>query len=234
MYEGKISYCTPVMGRLHHLKVTLPHNLEVTDNNTEHVILNYSDKTGVHEWMMESGLALHPKVRYVHYQGATRWRMAHAKNVGHLEARDGIVVNLDADNLLGPNTTAELRRLIDPDYPKLIVTSSAHGGFIGFFRDQFVALGGYDEFYNDWSYDDTDLKERAKASGFRTINLPGDGFRVIEHSNDERVANTGQTIPPNRRADHLIVRGHHEGKRHSQNNIAAGKLVANEGRNWGV
>jgi len=88
MYTGLISYCTPIKGRLEHLKQTLPYNLKFTDEATQFVIVNYGDSEGLDDWVKSSGINRYPKVKYVLYDHTGTYHHAHAKNVAH-KAADG-------------------------------------------------------------------------------------------------------------------------------------------------
>ena len=104
----KISFCTTCKGRLEHLKQTLPANIEACKGypNTEFVILDYDSRDGLEQWIkdnfqeeIKSGL-----VRYAKLDGATDFKMAHAKNMVHRLATGDVLCNVDADNFLASGT----------------------------------------------------------------------------------------------------------------------------------
>src|SRR5882724_5541287 len=82
----QISYCTTCMGRLHHLRQTLPANLEANAGlPVQFVVLDYNSRDGLGDWMRshfqaqtESG-----KVVYARTSEPRFFNMAHAKNLAH-------------------------------------------------------------------------------------------------------------------------------------------------------
>jgi hypothetical protein len=182
------------MGRLHHLKETLPRNL--SDNadydDVEFVILDYNSPDGILTWMnqamadpMASG-----KVVYWREASARRWNMPHAKNVAHLLATGDVVCNLDADNLTGAGYAAKIADEFSSRERALVVhpMGGGSGGRVAVRRRDFIALRGYDEtLSHGWGREDDDLKQRARIAGLTqtAVAQPGDG--AIEHSDAERI-----------------------------------------------
>lgn len=182
------------MGRLHHLKETLPRNLE--DNkghlDLEFVILDYNSPDNVWGWLKENEMEhlTSGRVAYWKESDAVRWKMPHAKNVAHLVSTGEIVCNLDADNFTGHGYAAMLSDLFT-SAPMSIVThfkGGGTGGRVAVRRTDFLALRGYDEELNyGWGWEDDDFKARARAFGLVKISIqvPEDG--AIDHQDEERI-----------------------------------------------
>ena len=199
----KISFCTTCMGRLHHLKQTLPKNLE--DNadypHLEFCILDYSSPDGLEEWIheamgehLESG-----RVVYQKSEGHRRFHFSKAKNLSHRMATGDVVCNLDADNFTGPGF-AHYINCVMRAVPNAIGVrgSGSYGrgseGRIFLARHFYEELGGYDEAFEGWSLEDTDLIRRAVIQGLRQIRIPRKFRPVVNHSMEERAANVDLSI----------------------------------------
>jgi pyruvyl transferase EpsO len=192
----KISYCTPCMGRLPHLKRTFLKNLE--DNarwpNVEFVLLNYGSDPAVEDWAgkhlrrwIDSG-----RVRYYRTVPYPFFHMAHAKNVAHRLASGKIVCNLDADNFTGKEFTPFLwdsfaagRRRIVHAHWKVRLQSM---GRVALWKRDFIDLGGYEESFFGWGSEDVDLLLRAIAAGMERCLIPDERLlKNILHGDEERV-----------------------------------------------
>lgn len=207
----KVSFCTTCKGRLQHLQQTLPQNLRDNPNEDgleiEFVILNYGDNTGMHEWMTTDPLISSEieagRVVYARTQQPV-FRMAHAKNMAHRLATGDVVCNVDADNFTGSGFAQALARRFEKT-PNIVINPSysitkdkrrdASGlfGRMAIMRDTFDLLGGYDETYQGWGGEDTNLTRRARLMGIRYVRFDDWAFlNVIPHENAERVANMFQ------------------------------------------
>lgn len=205
----KISFCTTCMGRLEHLKQTLPQNIIGNPNKgdleVEFVVLNYGDKAGMHEWMLRDPLVEEEiKAGRLVYAKTDQsvFRMTHAKNMAHRLATGDVVCNVDADNFVGEGFAQGLARVFAQD-PNVITNPSysityesekqGGGGLFGrmaLTRENFERLGGYDESYKGWGAEDTNLSRRARLLGVRYVRFEDDDFlKVIPHGDDERVEN---------------------------------------------
>ncbi|HUT93886.1 MAG TPA: galactosyltransferase-related protein [Thermoguttaceae bacterium] len=170
--QYRVSLCTTCMGRLHDLRQTLPKNIE--DNrdypNVEFVVLDYNSGDGLEEWMrkqmmehIESGLLAYYRTTEPRY-----YSMSHSRNVAFLVAGGDVVNNVDADNWTNPGFAAYVNRLANQCPREAIFAKGKRllHGRIGFFKDEWIALGGYDERLCGYGHDDKDLLYRAWLSGF--------------------------------------------------------------------
>jgi hypothetical protein len=204
----KISFCTTCKNRLEHLKQTLPANLRDNPDGegyeVEFVLLNYGDDQGLDDWVketaeirdaIEAGRLIYAKSEQPVF------RMAHAKNMAHRLATGDILCNLDADNFTGPHFAAALADFFKK-YPESVINPShrisrafppEERGFFGRIairRSDFERLGGYDERFEGWGYEDTDFTRRARLIGLRFYRFENlEYLRIITHSNEMRAAN---------------------------------------------
>jgi hypothetical protein len=225
-----LSFCTTCMGRLEHLKRTMPANLDASEaKDIEFVLLNYSSQDLCEDWVRQTfqreiatGLVV-----YYRYDGATQFHHAHAKNLAHRLARGQIVCNVDADNYIGRGFADYIMRSFS-DHPGSFIRAKLGQVFgrLAFLKADFTRLGGYDErMTHGWGAEDCDLIERAKATGLRGLCIDSDEFlQYISHDDDER----GKLCKCRN-----IFQSHQMHIQMSTNSLARGKLVANEGLPWG-
>jgi len=200
----KISFCTTCKGRLHHLKQTLPINLERNSSypNTEFVLLDYNSEDGLGDWIKENFQSeiASGKLVYALNPEPVHFHMAHAKNMVHRLATGDILVNLDADNYLGRDFAFYINAVfsefdsvfLHPPRNKERVIGGC-GGRIAVSRQDFLQAGGYDERFSGWSHDDKNLVQRLKAM-FLTPHLIDISYlERIRHERAERLANLHPT-----------------------------------------
>ena len=179
----KVAFCITCKGRLPHLKVTLPQNINNNiDSNVIFILLSYGFTEGLDEFIktnfqheLNTG-----KLIYYQYKDGNQFKMAHAKNMAHrlgvLEGAD-ILVNLDADNITGNGFTEYITQIFerchkDPQEP-FLWSRMVHGkmprgvsGRIVVSRNTFLTSGGYDEKYEKHSPDDKDFNLRLRRLGY--------------------------------------------------------------------
>lgn len=190
----KVSFCTTCMGRLHHLKETLPKNLEDNKDHpdVEFMILDYNSQDGLEDWVRSTlGEFLRAgRISYWKESTAQRWKMPHAKNMAHLLATGEVLCNLDADNLTGPQYASMLSDIFS-SAPRSLVThmhGGGYGGRIAMLREEFLKLRGYDEELSyGWGTEDDDLKWRATVAGLSKMELQNPGDYSIPHDDQERL-----------------------------------------------
>lgn len=227
----KISFCTTCMGRRHHLEKTYAGNLMAAQSYpaVEFVLLDYHSPDGLTDWVrselrewMDGGV-----VRYFRTEEPRQFHMAHAKNMAHRLATGAILVNLDADNFFSAGYCEELAALFRDQHRMLGGFADFQRGSMGRIavrREEFEELGGYNEDFTGWGYEDADLMERALASGFRLEYFDPRHAGAIQHRNRERTRFTEEK---------RIKRNNHRNHLRSLADIAAGRWVANAGREWG-
>lgn len=185
----KLSFCTACMNRFHHLKRTLEPNLANIvqfGNAIEWIVVNYNSQDDMDEGLQ--GYANFTASGHLTYYRTTDFRYfnhSHAKNLSHFLASGEYVVNLDADNLLYRGGIANILAAFS-EQPDAVLR--AYGGLVGMKRCHFLALGGYDEDFQGWGYEDGDLVRRARNSGLAYLDVDCLSRR-IEHGDEERLRN---------------------------------------------
>jgi len=178
---GEVSICIPVLNRWHHLELTLPLNL----------LLNWRHRRWAHFYVVDFGsehqaqhlnwvlsvcrLALRRDfLRVFSAKLPNKWHCAVAKNAVHFLGcskadRGGVLVNCDADNLLGEDFALDVRERFaaGPEKVRVVHYHGCEGrsegtyGRIALWRETFERLGGYDEETEPAGCHDTDLIARA-------------------------------------------------------------------------
>ncbi|MEM9025061.1 MAG: glycosyltransferase family A protein, partial [Bacteroidota bacterium] len=197
----KISFCTVCMGRLHHLRQTLPQNL--ADNadypNLEWVILDYHSQDGLGDWIRtelaeewESG-----RIRYWRTTEPEAFHRCHSRNLLFRQAEGDVLVNLDADNFTGPGFAHYVgqqfanhpKAYLVPDTVRLEHLKDAVGR-VCVRKEHFMAVRGYDEAMEGYGFEDHDLYARLDALGLQRLPIDREAFlRYLPHSDRERVEN---------------------------------------------
>jgi len=232
----RVSFCITCKGRLHHLRQTLPINIESNKDfaGAEFVLLNYSSPDDLDDWVKSEMIQeiASGKLVYFKASGYEYYLSSHAKNVAHRLARGSVVCNLDADNFLGAGFAKYLDDLFSNNENIFVRPKGKTGigiyGRIAIRKTHFESLGGYDEgMQSGWGHDDTDLAWRAKAFGLRQIAIPSDSpyTKVLLHDDQERMRFAKTDSKESSWLEHKSL---------SLKNIESGKLIANSNIRWGV
>lgn len=197
MKKYKISLCTVCMNRLHHLKVTLPKNIE--DNlkygNVEFVILDYNSSDELEVWIktemakyLEKGI-----VNYFKTDEPTFFLRSHAKNVVSRCASGEIICNVDADNFTGKGFVDYVNNEFNKSQAIFMATninntSRDSGGRICMKTSDFHKISGYDESMTGYGFEDEDLKYRLEMLPLKRIEIEQFEFvNAITHNHQERM-----------------------------------------------
>ncbi|ROZ79409.1 glycosyltransferase family 2 protein [Ramlibacter sp. WS9] len=195
-----VSFCITCKDRLIHLRETLARNLawHEGDPDVEFVIVNYNSGDELQEWIkdkygpdLESGRVVH----FFNPEPAV-FRASHAKNQAFRLARGAILCNLDADNFTGPGFAAYVRRQLQTlDFLSggtivndRIIATNVRGveGRNVVPRELFWALGGFDEHFSNWGYEDSNLSERMMALGLAGRLIDDEYLSCIDHGDELR------------------------------------------------
>jgi len=195
-----VSFCITCKDRVSHLQETLPRNLawHADDPDVEFVILNYNSSDHLHDWVRDMFGQLRRDGRVVYFlnSGPSAFHASHAKNQAFRLARGSILCNLDADNFTGANFAGYLRRelqtldflsggVIEDDR---IVATNVRGveGRNVVPRESFWALGGFDEDFDSWGYEDSNLSERMMLLGLTGRTIDDAYLSCIDHDDEVR------------------------------------------------
>ncbi len=220
------------MGRLHHLRETLRHNIGLVEKlkGVELVILDYNSQDGLESWAEceLAGPIRDGVVNYYRTELPSFFHMAHGKNVAHRVAMGDIVCNLDADNFLSNEFIEFVSNTFQHSNERLFLAPQEYDGAYGRLvipKYWFERLGGYDEDFEwGWGYEDDDLRHRARILGLEEKTIPPNTVSSLEHSEEERVKNS-------KLKDKAESKHRHETMSHQKRN--SGMIIANVNRRWG-
>jgi hypothetical protein len=190
----RVSLCTTVKGRLHHLQQTLQQNLgdNADYENCEVVILDYNSPDGLEAWartFLKDWIRM-DRVRYGRIRHGEHYNSPHAKNVAHLLGTGEVLVNIDADHFTGKGFAAYVAMQF-ASLGNAVLSFDTGGtldGIIAVRRSEFLAVRGYDESLGSgWGYDDTDFRGRLQSSGAKSALVKMPEERSIAHTGDERI-----------------------------------------------
>ena len=216
-----ISFFTWCYNRLPQLRQVLPVNLERADLMTQFVLLDPGSTDGLAEYA--AGIT-DPRFRYVYSPQPLHF--ARLYNLAASYCLGRYLVCLDADNAIGPDFCRAVRKHCtansflhawDHDW------SSGTYGRVAMLAEIFRALGGYDESLGPCGAQDTDLINRAIATGMlrHLTKNPDIVGHAIPNTKAEKVAALGLTA-----ADYTRINAANH--RQSGAAIAAGRLIANQ------
>ncbi|MBP6620613.1 MAG: glycosyltransferase family 2 protein [Leadbetterella sp.] len=184
------------MNRLHHLKQTLPYNLECIcgDHNHEMVILDYNSTDGLDKWIENNRSRLPKNIKYFKTTTSEHYKRSHSRNMAMRLASGDIICNLDADNFIGEGFIDYISKVFSENQNVFVSpeenSKSDVLGKLCFTKNVFFEVGGYDEKIEYYGFEDLELKARLIEKGLKTIEYNNPNFqRAIEHSEFERIKN---------------------------------------------
>ncbi len=175
-----ISIVTVVMNRTNHLLATAP-KVSQWPCHAEHLIVDWSSESPLERAFLPDD----SRIRLLRVEGERRWQLTRAYNFAIGMASHEIVLKLDADCWINRIGSAEIDLV-----PGTYLRSAQGGGLNGIFmirRDDFFAVGGFNEYLCGYGHDDKDLYHRLDRTCQPSFFQPNI-FHTIEHGDPERVA----------------------------------------------
>jgi glycosyltransferase involved in cell wall biosynthesis len=176
----QLTYITTCKGRLAHLKVTLPRAVAL---GIPCVVVDYSCPEGAGNWVE----ANFPGVTVVRVDGQSGFNAAKARNAGMAAATTPWCLFADADVLLAPKFAEIVTANLAPGrfYRASPVTAQTWGTIVCR-REDFAAVGGYDEAYEGWGGEDDDLIRSLLVTGRKADVFAATLLGEVAHTNQER------------------------------------------------
>lgn len=181
------------MNRLHHLRETLPHNLESRRHHVQHefVVLDYNSTDGLEDWIKSHRDG---KLTYYKTTEPSCYKRSHSRNMAMKLATGDVICNLDADNFLGDGFVDYIEKVFSDDNQIFL---SPHNnakndvfGKLCFKKSDFMHLRGYDEQIECYGFEDNDLKARLEELELKMLTYENVDFQqAIGHSELERIEN---------------------------------------------
>lgn len=190
------------MNRLHHIKKTLPKNIE--DNklypNVEFVLLDYNSSDGLEEWVkteMKEHLAS-GVLKFYRTTDNPYFDRSHSRNMVYKLATGEVICNVDADNYTGNGFAEFINKEFNKDEHVYLVADTkkrfyflrnAFGRFC-VKRDVLLELGGLDEEMKSYGSETMDLYARLDKYGLKESVIKNTEFlSAISHGDEERISN---------------------------------------------
>lgn len=172
--KKKLSFCTTCKGRLWQLSQTLPENVKYLNENVELIILDYQSPDGLREHLEENYKEYldDGRIRYFKLLNNYNFHCAYAKNVVHLLSSGDTLFNLDGDGFIQSEIIEQLNELKDMEIlvPRHSPFNEGTHGRLGYTRNTFVYLNGYNEKIVKMQNDDGDLCRRALYSKVKLVH----------------------------------------------------------------
>jgi len=222
----RISLCTTCCNRLHQFRQTFPSNANIVTkfSSIQWVVLNYNSRDNLDDFIYNQVERV-PNLVYARDSSGRTWHASVAKNIAHTVASGDILVNFDCDNYID-NLLSTVARSFAAGASVVHNWSGTYRdgtfGRIAINRHLFSQLGGYDEALQPMGHQDHDLLNRASAFGIRVEHLPCAPGAALLNTKDEAISNCD--------CSHLTWHDlNRANKRRSDENIRAGRLIANNG-----
>ena len=185
-----ISYCSQIKNRFYQFKQTFYHNLEIIKNNknTEWIIV-YCDSSDDISDFMNYFIKSSKHINRIHYYKTINFKnysIPIAKNFAARLSSGDYLFNLDIDNFIGDVTESIIK--LAPKGICCNVMKKGVYGRIGYSREMFDKVGGYDESFLPAGKHDTDLKLRCGLIGYEFIDIPYK-IEAILNSKEETTKN---------------------------------------------
>ncbi len=177
-----ISFVIPCKGRLDHLKKTLP-NL-AGQESSEMVIVDYDCPDGTKEWVNQN----YPRFLVEKVEDCPVFNLSKARNIGLHRATGDWVFFLDADILLSKDFVSRVKDTLSTNKYYLLGKSRDVGakGSVLVQREMALAIKGYDENYQGYSWEDIDFFTRLTYAGLSSQLLRTEPIGLINHSDEVR------------------------------------------------
>lgn len=166
---------TMCMGRLAQIQQTLPLNVAT---GCPVVFVDWSCPECSGDWVSKT----FPSVKVVRAVGEVYFSMCKPRNLGLAEVSTPYVLFLDGDVFVRPTAISWMGRNIRSKGTWGLL----YGGSLIAQVELFRAIGAWDEVFQGWGGEDSELWNRLDRAA-RRIQIPSVTWRRIDHSNAERV-----------------------------------------------
>jgi GR25 family glycosyltransferase involved in LPS biosynthesis len=192
----KISFLTSSMNRCNHLKQTLTKNIDTLNQidglNYEYILLNFNSTDDTHNWSLQQSFYNNSNFKYIHTNKYKFFNMSISKNILGKTAEGEVLCWVDADNILSEQYITDLIEVysskkniftfVDYHENKKGLTGRISCKLIDFYE-----VGGYDESFDGWGYEDVDFRLRLKLVGLTEVECGG--VEQIDTIDTEKFAN---------------------------------------------
>ncbi len=188
--EYKYSVITTCKGRLHHLKETLP--CMISDKHAEVIVVDYDCPQGTYDWVKTT---FGERVKLVKFNNQPKFNASIARNAGAKVASYEVLIFIDADIIAHESSLQSMAAICDPEtYVTISQDAAANGknnkqttGTVAIHRSSFDKVQGYDEVFDSWGGEDSDIYNKLYEIGVKNTKVKSDGFSSIAHTDTDRL-----------------------------------------------
>lgn len=175
-----ISLCIPCMNRTYDLKQTLPETIKAANASppVEIVVLDYDSKDDLADYAkgVKNSTFLETGNKFIYAKSPNHpyFSISHARNLAVLASHGEYIVVLDADIIPHIDFVSTLREIIEREHPVWLVEGNPKrvpvmGRLPVIQRNEFIAMGGYDERFNVCGPEDKDICMRLHRRGGKFV-----------------------------------------------------------------
>lgn len=180
------------MNRLYHLKETLIPNIEANADyeNLDIILLDYNSGDDLEAWAKENLAAYIAAGRLTYYKTfePSEYSHSHAKNLVFKLAGNAIVCSINADIFLAKDFAQQVNRYFSEQTDIFLIPDKVYGenrgiaGTVCVKKDDFLAVGGFDERMLVYGWEDVDFQLRLRKLGRTRIGInSAEMLKCIEH-----------------------------------------------------
>jgi hypothetical protein len=192
-----ISFCTICRDRLDHLKTTYINNLSVCSGH-ENILLSYGFDDDLDDYVNKHIIPFANEFNrkkilegytdlldFNYYQvDAEYFHMSKSKNLVHRLGKGDIGFTLEADTRITISVIGDVLKLYEGDY---YIGSHYTDNFVYAFKmEHFYKVGGFDETFQGWGWEDVDLRQRMQMIGLKYYQILPQSLEVLSHSDELR------------------------------------------------
>lgn len=177
-FVPNISFIVPVKSRLAQIRQTLP--TLANQPGCEVIVVDYDCPEDSGDWAAST----FDNVMVVKVKGMPILNVSKARNIGATHARSRWLCFLDVDAAMTPDFAVRALGLLADGQFGLF--SAEAPGLVVVARDDFAAVGGYDEIFEGWGCEDNDLITRLQLLGRRPLLLEGQWYSLLGHDDSLR------------------------------------------------
>jgi GR25 family glycosyltransferase involved in LPS biosynthesis len=244
----KFSFLTTSMNRCADLKKTYLDNIKLGTSffgkQCEFILLNYNSNDEMDEWVAHSNFGKYCNFKYLKTTKYQHFNMSVAKNIVGNNAVGSVLCWLDSDSKLTSDYVDKMNSVFEGkssgQFLSVEYNKSNPGtcGRIACFREDYLEVGGYDESFEGWGYEDIDFTKRLQMISCKKVNIKSESIEKIDNSNINKFENYKNATP-----EKISEKSSFAGFRYSSNlqNFvkSQSKLLNNEFRansrsHWGV
>lgn len=242
----EFSFLTTSMNRCKDLKETYFKNIYTACNNMsvrfEFVLLNFNSTDDIDDWISKSNFSKYCRFTYIKTKKHKYFNMSKAKNIVGRYAVGDKLCWLDADNLLTPTYIHQIQSYFSKEKNRIYVAPKYNRNKKGICgrvvckKNHFMEIGGYDETFDGWGYEDIDFTKRLEKVGIKNKECDAEHIHIQSNYNNKFI-NYEDKFPMQFKNNSAMggfrVMSNYNNFLKSVQNMENGKIVANAGKIWG-